>query len=62
MLSGRLDAASTELGSLADALTRFDDRMTSKENLLRKQFTALETAMAANNDTLARVKAQFGLA
>jgi flagellar hook-associated protein 2 len=62
MLSGRLDAASTELGSLADALTRFDDRMTSKETLLRKQFTALETAMAANNDTLARVKAQFGLA
>jgi flagellar hook-associated protein 2 len=61
-ISGRLDAASTELGSLADALTRFDDRMTSKETLLRKQFTALETAMAANNDTLARVKAQFGLA
>ena len=62
MLSGRLDAASSELSSLADSLTRFDDRMTSKETLLRKQFTALETAMAANNDTLARVKAQFGLA
>jgi flagellar hook-associated protein 2 len=61
-LSGRLDAASRELGSLADALTRFDDRMTSKEGLLRKQFTALETAMAANTATLARVKAQFGLA
>jgi flagellar hook-associated protein 2 len=61
-LSGRLDAASSELSTLAATLTRFDDRMTSKEGLLRKQFTALETAMAANNATLARVKAQFGLA
>ena len=53
---------SSELSSLADSLTRFDDRMTTKEGLLRKQFTALETAMAANNDTLSRVQAQFGLA
>lgn len=60
VLSGRLDAASSELSSLAGSLTRFDDRMTSKEELLRRQFSALETAMAANNDTLARVRAQLG--
>jgi flagellar hook-associated protein 2 len=59
-ISGRLDAAASELSDLADSLTRFDDRMTAKQNILQKQFTALETAMQANNDTLARVQAQFG--
>ena len=50
LLTGRIDAASSELSSLADSLTRFDDRMTTKEDFLRKQFTALETAMAANHE------------
>jgi flagellar hook-associated protein 2 len=60
LMSGRIDAAASELSSLADSLARFDDRMTTKQDALRKQFAALETAMAANQATLARVQAQLG--
>lgn len=56
---GRVDSAARTLSSIADGLTRFDDRIASRETALRRQFAALEVALQRNNDTLARVQSQF---
>ena len=46
LLDGRISAATTELSRLKDSLLRMDERLERKETLLRRQFTALETALA----------------
>jgi len=46
LLDGRISAADGELTRLKDSLSRMDDRLARKEQFLRKQFTALETALA----------------
>ena len=43
---GRLTSSTSELSRLAKSLTTMDDRLTRKEEQYRKQFTALETALA----------------
>jgi flagellar hook-associated protein 2 len=46
LLDGRVTAADSELSRLKTSLGRMDDRLTRKEEMLRKQFTALESALA----------------
>jgi flagellar hook-associated protein 2 len=48
VMDGRVSSSDAELRTVADALTRFDARMTAKQELLQKQFTALETVMNKN--------------
>jgi flagellar hook-associated protein 2 len=47
-MQGRIDSAKGELKDLSDQLTRMDDRLQSKQDLLQKQFTALELALQKN--------------
>jgi flagellar hook-associated protein 2 len=55
----RVTSSTAALATIADNLTRFDDRIASREDQLRKQFTALEVALQKNQDTLAQVTKQF---
>ncbi len=45
LFEGRITAATSELTALKDSLSRMDLRLERKETFLRRQFTALETAM-----------------
>jgi len=45
-MEGATTAAGSEITRLKDQMSRLDDRLARKEELLRKQFTALETALA----------------
>jgi flagellar hook-associated protein 2 len=49
LIQSRIASANTDLTDLATKLTNFDARMDSKQALLEKQFTAMETALAASN-------------
>jgi flagellar hook-associated protein 2 len=55
----RTSTVTSQLSSIADQLGRFDARISAHEAQLRKQFSALETAMQANQATLAQVQKQF---
>lgn len=61
-MAGRLASSTAQLKNIADGLTKFDTRLSTKETLLRKQFSDLEVALQKNQDTLARVKSTLGLA
>jgi flagellar hook-associated protein 2 len=50
-IQARITSANSDLTDFAAKLTRFDARMDSKEAILQKQFTALETAMSSSNAT-----------
>jgi len=56
----RVASGDADLRDLADALTRFDDRMTAKEDQLRKRFTALEQALARNQSTQSSLLSALG--
>jgi flagellar hook-associated protein 2 len=47
-IQSRITSANSDLSDLATKLTDFDARMTAKQDLLQKQFTAMETAMNAS--------------
>jgi len=47
-IQGRITSASSDLSDLAAKLTSFDARMDAKQDLLQKQFTAMETALQAS--------------
>jgi flagellar hook-associated protein 2 len=49
LIQSRIAAATSDLTELSAKLTRFDARMDSKEAILQRQFTALETAMSNSN-------------
>jgi flagellar hook-associated protein 2 len=49
LIQSRITSASTDLSDLATKLTNFDARMDSKQALLQKQFTAMETALSQSN-------------
>ncbi|WP_354699782.1 Flagellar hook-associated protein 2 [Paraconexibacter sp. AEG42_29] len=55
----RTSSVASSLTSIAGSLTRFDERLASRETQLRRQFAALEVALQRNQDTLAKVTAQF---
>jgi flagellar hook-associated protein 2 len=49
LIQSRITSATSDLTDLATKLTSFDARMDSKQALLQKQFTAMETAMQSSN-------------
>jgi flagellar hook-associated protein 2 len=49
LIQSRITSATSDLADLATKLTNFDARMDSRQALLQKQFTAMETAMSASN-------------
>lgn len=51
LIQARIASTNTDLSDLATKLTNFDSRMTAKQALLEKQFTAMETAMSQSNSS-----------
>ena len=49
LFDGRINAAGSEVTRLTDQLKRMDERLGRKEEYLRRQFTALETALMRLN-------------
>jgi flagellar hook-associated protein 2 len=56
----RIDSADDELKRIRDAITRFDDRLSLREERLRKQFTAMELAMQRSQSQSADLIARLG--
>jgi flagellar hook-associated protein 2 len=59
----RVSDADSELTYIKDSLATMDLRLQTKEDLLRKQFTAMESALAASqsqSSSLASSLAQLG--
>ncbi len=59
-IDGKATAAGDELARLKKSLDRFDERMERKEDRLRRQFTALEQALAANQARQADLFSKLG--
>jgi flagellar hook-associated protein 2 len=59
VLDGRVSTGEKSLKDIDDQLTRFDDRMATKEKQYRKQFSALEAAMAKSQALQAQMSAQI---
>lgn len=49
LIQTRIASATSDLSDLATKLTNFDARMDAKQQLLQKQFTAMETALQSSN-------------
>jgi flagellar hook-associated protein 2 len=49
LIQSRITSANTDLTDLSTKLTNFDARMDLKQQLLEKQFTAMETALSQSN-------------
>jgi flagellar hook-associated protein 2 len=60
ILDQRIDSAGKEITRIGDKVTRLDDRLTAKEALLRKQFTAMETAMQRSQQQMTDLAARLG--
>lgn len=60
ILDNRISSASTQLTDLKTSMDRFDERMTRREELLRKQFTALEGALAKLNQQSVDLSSKLG--
>ncbi len=56
-----MSSAGDEMVRLRTSLTRFDERLERKEERLRKQFSAMEQALRANQARQAELQARFGL-
>jgi flagellar hook-associated protein 2 len=56
----RVTATGNELTAMRSALARFDERLASKEERLRAQFTALEVALSRNNSIAADLASRLG--
>jgi flagellar hook-associated protein 2 len=55
----RLEGVTSERKRIADAITRTDVRLASKEQRLRAQFAAMESALAASQATQAQLSSQL---
>ena len=60
LIDGRITAAGSEITRLKSAMDRMDERLARKEEYLRRQFTALETAMQRSQMASAEMMAQLG--
>lgn len=59
----RIDQQNSSLSTLKQSLTRFDERLASRETQLRRQFAAMESALAASQTRQANLSSQLlGLA
>jgi len=56
----RLEGVTAERRQIADAITRTDVRLASKEQRLRAQFAAMESALAASQAAQTQLAAQLG--
>ena len=56
---GRLTSSTSELSRLGKALSTMDERLTRKEEQYRKQFTALETALAKAQSQQQKLQGQL---
>lgn len=59
-LDGRITSADSEISRLSDRLATFDDRLAAKEERLRRQFVALEQALARSQSLQADLAARLG--
>jgi flagellar hook-associated protein 2 len=59
LLDQRVDDADRELTYIKDSLATIDLRLQTKEDLLRKQFTAMETALAASQSASSSLAGQL---
>lgn len=60
VLEGRIGSATSELMRFKNQLAKFDDRLIRREDQLRKQFTALESALSKSNSVSADLAARLG--
>jgi flagellar hook-associated protein 2 len=60
-LEARASSAGDEMVRLRTSLTRFDERLERREERLRKQFSAMEQALRANQARQAEMQLRFGL-
>jgi len=60
VLDQRIDSAGQEVTRIGDKVTRLEDRLTAKEALLRRQFTAMETAMQRSQQQMADMASRLG--
>jgi flagellar hook-associated protein 2 len=60
ILDQRIDSAGKEIERIGDKTTRLEDRLTAREALLRKQFTAMETAMQRGQQQMADLASRLG--
>lgn len=58
-LSDRIEQQNSSLSTLKKSLTKFDERLASRETALRKQFAAMESALAAAQDRSSRFSGQL---
>lgn len=56
----RIDMAGRELTRVKDAIARMDDRLAKREEVLRKQFTAMELALARSQSQTTDLLASLG--
>lgn len=56
----RVQSAGRDYTDIGDAITRLTDRLSAKETLLRKQFTAMEAAMQRNQAASASILSKLG--
>ena len=59
LFDGRINAAGSEVTRLTDQLKRMDERLGRKEEYLRRQFTALETALLRLNSQSAEISSKL---
>lgn len=60
VLDARVSSTDDQLRDVADSLTRFDARMTAREALLQKQFTALEAVLHKNQSLQSSLASMLG--
>jgi flagellar hook-associated protein 2 len=59
LIQARITSTNADLSDLATKLTTFDARMDSKQQLLEKQFTAMETAMSQSQAAGSKLNGLF---
>jgi len=60
VLDQRIGSADQEIARIGDKVTRLEDRLSAREVLLRRQFTAMETAMQRSQQQMADLASRLG--
>lgn len=59
-LADRIEQQNSSISTLKKSLTKFDERLATRETALRKQFAAMESALAAAQERGAKFSSQLG--